>query len=235
MSQPPIQPPASDHLRLLQINLNKSEAAQLELINDELSNNYDIILIQEPHTTTFGNIRTPNQFRQVYPGGRHDPNTKVRSGIWVNRNIDTGCWKELPIPNTGDITAIQLTGKYGRLSIFNIYNPCENNSAEAKLHQYLQTQGPDIHMGATDHMIWAGDFNRHHPLWDRAEDVHLFTRAATNAADQLHQENRIYIIEDKSLRIILDYLELSLNSANLINLHSLLNQTGPSKLSVNRW
>jgi len=47
MSQPPIQPPASDHLRLLQINLNKSEAAQLELINDELSNNYDIILIQE--------------------------------------------------------------------------------------------------------------------------------------------------------------------------------------------
>ena len=208
MSQPPIQPPASDHLRLLQINLNKSEAAQLELINDELSNNYDIILIQEPHTTTFGNIRTPNQFRQVYPGGRHDPNTKVRSGIWVNRNIDTGCWKELPIPNTGDITAIQLTGKYGRLSIFNIYNPCENNSAEAKLHQYLQTQGPDIHMGATDHMIWAGDFNRHHPLWDRAEDVHLFTRAATNAADQLHQENRIYIIEDKSWElywIILNY------------------------------
>jgi len=185
MSQPLIQPPASDHLRLLQINLNKSEAAQLELINDELSNNYDIILIQEPHTTTFGNIRTPNQFRQVYPGGRQDPNTKVRSGIWVNRNIDTGCWKELPIPDTGDITAIQLTGKYGRLSIFNIYNPCENNSAEVKLHQYLQTRGPDIHMGATDHMIWAGDFNRHHPLWDRAEDVHLFTRAATNAADQL--------------------------------------------------
>jgi len=89
---------------------------------------------------------------------------KAHSGIWVNKNIDTRCWKELPIPDTRDITTIQLKGDYGRLSIFNIYNPCENDSAEVKLHQYLQSRGQDIHVQATDHMIWAGDFNRHHPL-----------------------------------------------------------------------
>jgi len=34
-------------------------------------------------------------------------------------------------------------------------------------------------------MIWAGDFNRHHPLWDRDEDVHLFTRQAQRASERL--------------------------------------------------
>ena len=34
-------------------------------------------------------------------------------------------------------------------------------------------------------MIWAGDFNRHHPLWDRDEDTHLFTASAQIAADRL--------------------------------------------------
>jgi endonuclease/exonuclease/phosphatase family metal-dependent hydrolase len=27
-------------------------------------------------------------------------------------------------------------------------------------------------------MVWAGDFNRHHPLWDDDKDTHLFTRQA---------------------------------------------------------
>ena len=34
-------------------------------------------------------------------------------------------------------------------------------------------------------MIWAGDFNRHHPLWDRDEDIHLFTQQANNRAENL--------------------------------------------------
>ena len=34
-------------------------------------------------------------------------------------------------------------------------------------------------------MIWAGDFNRHHLLWDRDEDTHLFTRQAQRAAEKL--------------------------------------------------
>ena len=34
-------------------------------------------------------------------------------------------------------------------------------------------------------MIWAGDFNRHHPLWDRDEDTHLFSRPALRAAENL--------------------------------------------------
>ena len=34
-------------------------------------------------------------------------------------------------------------------------------------------------------MIWAGDFNRHHPLWDDDNDIHLFTPQATHQAENL--------------------------------------------------
>ncbi len=34
-------------------------------------------------------------------------------------------------------------------------------------------------------MIWAGDFNQHHPLWDRDEDTRLFTRQSQRAAEKL--------------------------------------------------
>src|ERR1700678_2291048 len=57
----------NETLRLLQINLNKSEKAHLDIINENLSRDYDLILIQEPYTTTFNAIRTPTNFRPVFP------------------------------------------------------------------------------------------------------------------------------------------------------------------------
>ena len=35
------------------------------------------------------------------------------------------------------------------------------------------------------HMIWAGNFNRHHPLWDKDEDTHLFTQQNNRFAEGL--------------------------------------------------
>jgi hypothetical protein len=45
-----------ERLWIVQLNLNKSEKAHLDIINENLSHNYDIILIQEPYTTTFNAI-----------------------------------------------------------------------------------------------------------------------------------------------------------------------------------
>jgi hypothetical protein len=119
-------------LRILQINLNKSEKAHLELINDKLSTNWDILLIQEPHTTHFQSIRTPPKFRPVFPTDR-GRNTQVRSVIWVNNKLDTNFWKVIEIPDTNDITAIQFKGPYGRVTIFNVYNDCTHSDAEEKI------------------------------------------------------------------------------------------------------
>jgi len=66
----------------------------------------------------------------------------------------------------------------------------------------------------------------------RYEDL-IYVRAHSsnglNHGFLLHQENRIYIIEEKNWRIILYYLEFAQIIANYMNLHFLLNQKGPRK------
>ena len=165
-------------LSILQINLNKSEKAHLDLINEKLSLKYDIILIQDPYTTAFNGIRTPTHFRPVYPINRFQDDAQIQAVTWVNVRLDTKDWVTLDIPDSNDITAIQLKGPYGKLAIFNIYNDCTHARNETELRNYVRGHANALLRTENHHMIWAGDFNRHHPLWDRDEDVHLFTRQA---------------------------------------------------------
>jgi hypothetical protein len=172
---PPTQEDRSFKIRILQINLNKSEKAHLDIINERVSQNYDIMLIQEPYTTKFNAIRTPANFRPVIPRNREEVNVKIRSVIWVNKQLETKDWKILDVQGTKDITAVQLKGAYGKITIFNVYNDCTHSRNERALNNYLTTHRQEITTGDDTHMIWAGDFNRHHPLWDDDRDVHLFT------------------------------------------------------------
>ena len=181
---PTTNPNNPKKIRIIQINLNKSEKAHFDLINNKLTNDWDIVLAQEPHTTFFQAIRSPPNFRPVFPTDR-GRNAQVRSVIWVNTRLDTKYWKIIDIPDTNDITAIQLRGPYGRLTIFNIYNDCTHSNSEKIIRSTIREKVGEIRKEANDHMIWAGDFNRHHPLWDRDEDTHLFTPAATRKADGL--------------------------------------------------
>jgi hypothetical protein len=76
-------------IRILQINLNKSEKAHLDILNEKVSQNYDVILIQEPHTTAFKGIRTPSNFRPVFPTNRFQSEDSIRLVIWVNVKDET--------------------------------------------------------------------------------------------------------------------------------------------------
>ena len=200
---PPIQAPNDDQenpetITMLQINLNKSEKAHLDIINERLSEKYDVILIQEPYTTKFNAIRTPANFRPVYPTNRFQDDAQIRSVLWVNKRLDTKSWIILDIPDTNDITAIQLKGPYGKLTIFNIYNDCTHSDNQTALNRYIQRHANTLTRTENHHMIWAGDFNRHHPLWDRDEDIHLFTRQATRDAEGL-----ISLLADYEMDMIL--------------------------------
>ena len=141
------------------------------------------MLIQEPHTTAFNAIRTPTNFRPVFPTNRFKDDAQIRSVIWVNKHLETKDWKIIDIPNTNDITAIQLNGIYGTISIFNIYNDCTHSRNETLLQNYLNAHINDLSGSEDSHMIWAGDFNRHHPLWDDDKDTHLFTNQALRKAE----------------------------------------------------
>ena len=141
------------------------------------------MLIQEPHTTAFNAIRTLTNFRPVFPTNRFKDNTQIRSMIWVNKHLETKDRKIIDIPNTNDITAIQLNGIYGTISIFNIYNDCTHSRNETLLQNYLNAHINNLSGSEDSHMIWAGDFNRHHPLWDNDKDTHLFTNQALRNAE----------------------------------------------------
>ncbi len=164
-----------NRLRILQLNMNKSEAAHLDLLNRNLPKFWDIVCLQEPHITKRGNIRTPHKFRQVYPASRNDKETgRVRSAIWVSEKLDTNEWEIINIPGNNDITAIRIKGEQGDVAIFNIYNPCDSDTTQEELNKFLLRNREAYYGNEDKHVIWCGDFNRHHQLWDRDEDTDLF-------------------------------------------------------------
>ena len=183
---------------MLQINLNKLEKAHFDIINEKVSEKYDIILIQEPYTRKFNTIRIPANFRPVYPNNRLKDDTQIRSVMWVNKRLDTEGWIILEIPETNDITAIQLKGPYGKLTIFNIYNDCTHSNNQRILGRYIQRHANNLTRTERHHMVWAGYFNCHQLLWDRDEDIHLFTRQATRAVEGL-----IGLLADHEMQMIL--------------------------------
>ena len=87
-------------LRIMQINLNKSEKAHLDIINEDVSHRYDIMLIQEPYTTQFNAIRTPANFRPVFPRNRIANESQIRSVIWVSKHLETKNWKIIDVQGT---------------------------------------------------------------------------------------------------------------------------------------
>lgn len=173
------------NLRILQINLNKSNDAHLELLNNDLHKNWDIVLLQEPNQNYYKNIATARGFRQVYPSKRTRKDNTPRSGIWVSERLSTNTWHEVNVNDSPDITAIRIIDDdFGQLTIFNIYNDCTHDKSMITLQEYL-TENEDEIYGDDKHVMWAGDFNRHHRMWDHDDDERLFTPQATDMAASL--------------------------------------------------
>ena len=164
-------------LRIWQQNLNKSLAAQQDLINNLRPENYEIVLIQEPYIDHNRKTRASSHWRVVYPSTYYTNLSGFRSVILINAKLNTNSWKQIEVKSS-DITAIQLTGTFGQVSIFNIYNDCKHSRNIRVLEQFLFANIQQIQPNENSHMIWAGDFNRHHPYWDEPRNRHLFTSRA---------------------------------------------------------
>ena len=71
--------------------------------------------------------------------------------------------------------------------IFNIYNDGEWEDTVNLLTDYHHRHSKALEYATIGeaHIMWIGDFNRHHPLWDSPTDMRLFTNEATEAAEKL--------------------------------------------------
>lgn len=163
-------------LRIWQQNTHKSKLAQQYILNTASPNEWDIIAIQEPWLDHFNNARGSSFWRVLYPSIHlQDEASRTRSILLINTNIATDAYSQLDIPNA-DITAVKFTNEIGSMSIFNIYNDCTHNDNIQALSLYLSKQRPN----PEDSMMWLGDFNRHHPIWETEENRHL-----TSSADDI--------------------------------------------------
>jgi len=135
--------PIPNRLQILQLNLNKSQKAHLDLINGALQVGkwWDIILIQEPYITYLGHIQTPNCFVSISPQARlTKPEDTVRLVIWVNSGLSSNSWKVLNISGNNDLTVVQIKTGNTTILIINIYNDCTHSLTLTRLRRYMQTE-----------------------------------------------------------------------------------------------
>jgi ribonuclease HI len=202
------------------MNMHKSKTAAYDLINElksqsAVSSQYDILCIQEPWQDMYGNVKSGNRWRTLYPTSRSTlpSSTAVRSTILVNRNISTGDWEQIDIPNTNDVTALLMRGHYGSLILVNIYNDGDHDEALEATRTHLRKlmQNRNL-LASTTYMIWAGDFNRHHPLWEDPSNEHLLTSSYIDKAEPL-----IHLLIDFDMNLTLPTAITTFQSATTGN------------------
>ncbi|PSR73747.1 hypothetical protein PHLCEN_2v10417 [Hermanssonia centrifuga] len=157
---------------------------------------YELALIQEPYIDWLGLTRANPKWSVIYPTGHRDKASKdkTRSVILVNKRISTNNWDEVECDST-DVTVIRLRTPSGPLYIFNIYDDQTHDRTIGKLiGKMVAIEREETERGIREganrtsriaHIIWAGDFNRHHSFWERAENTHLLSRSYLDAAEPL--------------------------------------------------
>ena len=175
-------------LSIWQQNVNRSSTCQHDLISSAAlaRRGIDIVALQEPAITNFGTTIASRDWVTVYPSTHSSDPNKTCSLLLIRNNILTEQWKQVDFPS-GDVTIVQLGGNWGELTLFNIYNDCENNDTINQLETFTQTRTATSSRNREDTkpVIWMGDFNRHHPHWDNPADTRLFTRKALDDAELL--------------------------------------------------
>ena len=175
-----------------QQNINKSRTCQHDLISSGklIEKGIDIVAFQEPSVNAFNKTIASKDWKAIYPSTHESSPQMTRTLILVRDGILTDSWEQLEI-QSGDITAICIKGAWGRITIFNIYNDCKHDNTIEMLTKYHRMHATEL-LGTAEtqdehHLLWVGDFNRHHLYWDAPENNGLFTRGAMEEAETLLQ------------------------------------------------
>ena len=175
-------------LKIWQQNVNKSRDCHHDLISSGklAREGVDIVAFQEPNINYFGGTVFSRDWTVIFPTAHKENTAKTRSIILIRSNMVTDMWSQIDV-NSQDITAIEIKGSWGTLAIFNAYIDCNHDRGLEALVKATQTYKESV--GRTTqqqkHIIWLGDFNRHHPHWDNPSDNRLFTAEARRNAEKL--------------------------------------------------
>ena len=120
----------------------------------------------------------------IYPMEHYIAPEKTRSIIFLNKHIATDLWTQVDFASLY-VSTVQVQMAAGKLLIINTYNHCTNTNAIDCVLSVMQTRGGTRNTVGVKHIIWLGDFNRHHPMWDEDHNAHLFMRTNLDGAQHL--------------------------------------------------
>jgi endonuclease/exonuclease/phosphatase family metal-dependent hydrolase len=147
-----------------------------------------IIAIQEPAINSFNLTIVSRDWTPVYPSTHDNDNeaNRTRAITFIRANISTDLWTQIDFPSS-DVTVVQFNSMWGKITIFNIYNEGKNNDTIKLLTSFYNKNRNQLEHAEVGqaHVLWLGDFNRHHPLWDDPNDDRLFTNEALSEAEEL--------------------------------------------------
>jgi len=146
----------------------------------------DVVALQEPAINAFNLTTASRDWITIYPTTHANAPDKTRSITLISSQISTDNWNQLDFPSR-DVMATQFMGDWGKLTLLNVYNKGNSNTTISMLTKFHKDNNiaADAEEQARMHLIWLGDFNRHHPYWDNPNDNRLFTRDAIGAAETL--------------------------------------------------
>ena len=158
-------------LKILQLNIMKSRAGMEALVNDQATQDLDVLLIQEPSITSYQTY-VNHRLWYTYQPIHQDDNFRKRSLIYVNKRISTSAHRQIAC-NHPDVTAIKIWNGERQILVFSVYiepidlhHVHEIQSMQATLNEIEVTIEEQTRNRTTPtSIIIAGDFNRHHPAW----------------------------------------------------------------------
>ncbi|KAG1879043.1 hypothetical protein F4604DRAFT_1499575, partial [Suillus subluteus] len=115
--------------KIWQQNLRKSLNAWEHMLHNLNPNVYDLAYIQEPYLNmvNLANASTLSQYWDViYPSNHNAKTERSQTIMLVNKRISKNNWHIIPI-NSLNVMAIELTGLFSKVRIYNIYNPRESD------------------------------------------------------------------------------------------------------------
>ncbi|KAG2029193.1 hypothetical protein BDR03DRAFT_807958, partial [Suillus americanus] len=117
-------------LKIWQQNLRKSQGAWEHLLRNLDPDLYDIACIQEPYLNPvkFANASNLGRYWDViYPTNHHASPDRTQTIILINKRLSKTKWRAINV-NSPNIMAIELSGLFGRVRIYNVHNPCDHDN-----------------------------------------------------------------------------------------------------------
>ena len=186
-------------LKIWQENLNKSATAQHCILSGPFTaKEWDVVAIQEPVIDNLGNTKATPDWNVIYPSARYTHQDRSRAVTLVNKRLNTNNWRQIPFPSA-DVVIVQFTGPFGLVTLFNIYDDSRSRTTIPLLTTFLSREINTIRPHPHDHMLWIGDFNAHHFMWEEERNAHLCEPAEAQEVSQ----QLIELIADYNMQMAL--------------------------------